>query len=931
MTFGPADVIRRPMNPLWMLLSVALASDDLPVEVPSIEEPAPEAPAAPPPTEVRLIYTAGAGGIGSGRYRFGLLDTLREEEETTIASAVAHHGAMAQGRWLLIASDHRVQTLADFLAGDEVTCDEPTPGFATRTRREVLLVEDTGGPLAGPFAASAFPTETRTCRAGGAEVRLTGPAGSGLPEHWSRFELRLGLTVAVSGGGVTQEGEIIGLPDEEATRRASLLLGLRERYPDALFVDGGSFVDGTSSVRNNALSLHRPIGFELLRRLDPAALVPGRTELAGGAKGLLNEGEGLPWVATNWATEDPALALPASRVVTVDGLDVAFLGVVDPDVLVWTPRLIDEGVSILPAAPAVQEEVDRLRASDDPPDLVVLLTEVGGPLLRELQQDVRNVDLILGDTAPEMDRVGAVDVDLRRPWAPDPAPAWTLAADGIGLAHLTFTDDGLQRLRLEPHRVTPELAPDLTVLERVNAVRMAEYPDHDRPLVPALADDPGRPLPHEVWEKVVCEAVLAQTGADFALLPALPAGTPIPGALTELLAVDRLAMLDVLEVHEVLGAAVPRMLDKAFEVVPVACGAPLGQKSPKIKGRAVEPDRLYTVVTTDRIRTESAVEGIIAEGRPGRVLDLPNRRVVTRDGEPVTLRRAVLAELRDFVHAEEDALAVLTARSPSDKPPQWTFRARPLSFSIERFQGAEDEAFAQVPETLATSPSSFTLSGMGDLQLEYSSRGIVWDARARAMLTKLRAGEQRSEPADDLKLSTSASLPGAALKLSNGFTPMPFAEVLYDTEFTPIENVEDGTLLPLQRDLSLTLGLSGSAGIFRTVRIGAFGLRDLSAIDKPTEYGARTEIYTRVGFGPGLFWTNLLDAYVWADTPQADASDLRFKALLDSRVELPLAWWLNMAFYGRAFVFQGRVPETDRVGASYTVGAALDLSGAFVF
>ena len=106
--------------------------------------------------------------------------------------------------------------------------------------------------------------------------------------------------------------------------------------PGTLFVDAGSFVDGNSSVRNDALSLHRPIGFNMLQRLKPAALVPGSTELAGGPTQFLAEARNsnLPYVATNWATKREDLVIPGVLEKTVETekglLTIAFLGVIDP-------------------------------------------------------------------------------------------------------------------------------------------------------------------------------------------------------------------------------------------------------------------------------------------------------------------------------------------------------------------------------------------------------------------------------------------------------------------------------------------------------------------------------------------------------------------------------------------------------------------------
>jgi hypothetical protein len=113
------------------------------------------------------------------------------------------------------------------------------------------------------------------------------------------------------------------------------------------------------------------------------------------------------------------------------------------------------------------------------------------------------------------------------------------------------------------------------------------------------------------------------------------------------------------------------------------------------------------------------------------------------------------------------------------------------------------------------------------------------------------------------------------------------------------------------------------------LRLGAFVLRDLSVLDKPLEAGGRVELATSVTLAPAVSWSTTLDAFVFADTPTADTSDLRFKALVDTRLSMPLARWLAIAPYGQVFAFAGRVPQTEQPAASYTLGTSLDVIGAF--
>src|SRR5690348_16153973 len=93
---------------------------------------------------------------------------------------------------------------------------------------------------------------------------------------------------------------------------------------------------------------------------------------------------------------------------------------------------------------------------------------------------------------------------------------------------------------------------------------------------------------------------------------------------------------------------------------------------------------------------------------------------------------------------------------------------------------------------------------------------------------------------------------------------MPYAEVLLDAEFTPQEAGTEP--LPAAPDLLLTLGLSTGSGVLRTLRVGAFGARDLSRSERSIQLGGRAEVDAQFPFGPDLRFITLLDSTVYAST-----------------------------------------------------------------
>lgn len=902
--------------------------------------------------DIRVVYTGGSMGIGSGQYHFALPQSLASalpDGAPKPESTTPFHGLLMQGPHAIAAIDGKVSSVVQFLKGP-VTCEEPHDTYVLQTENERLFVPGSTNPdwsndLQIEGATTAEGT-IRYCSGSGHRTILMTQGGQSVPlPSWALtdFEFRLGLQLVLAEGAVRSKGYIIGIPQNEGARRFALLQSLLKESPGALYVDAGSFVDGNSSVRNDALSLHRPIGFEMLRRLSPAALVPGQTELAGGPTQFLAEAraENLPYVAANWKTDREDLVLPKFIEHTVETdkglLTIAFIGVVDPTLHTHIHHLKAEGVTLSEPVSAVQQQVDALKSRGAAPNAIVLLSDGSPELIQEIRRSVTGLDLVLGDKGQTIQKLTEATWTLTAQNGRQNLPAAVPPMRDIMTADLQF--DGapesrhLAQISVRPQPIPESTLPDSAVRKRVTEIRATEYPLLDERLVPADPSNPIIPITQDKWSRVVCEAVREATSADVVLLAPLPKADDVPGALTELLTVDRLALRDRLEVHWIPGDRVNWLLLKLAGEIDVACGAPLGKKSSKTRGRAIEGQRLYRIVTTDRARETTSLGGMLKGAYSPFILDKPGYRTLHDEAHrPLTLRAAVLKtlrKLRDKSGPTENYLPALVARSPNDKPPMWLGRIRRLSLKLERFQGAEDDAYSSIPETKATAPSSLSLGTDIDAAIDYSSKSLLSDLRVRAAFTKLQVkDEDAQESADDLRVSSSISLPGMRIPLGKKLKFMPYGELLLDTEFTPAE--EEETTLPRQADLSFALGFSaGRWGPLRRLRLGLLTQRDLAVSEKPLEWGARIEAETWVGFGPRMSWATTFDTNIFGNTPEDDESDLRFKMQIDSRISMPLARWLNVSIYGQAFLFQGRVTATEDVGSSFTAGLALDIVGVF--
>jgi hypothetical protein len=352
-----------------------------------------------------------------------------------------------------------------------------------------------------------------------------------------------------------------------------------------------------------------------------------------------------------------------------------------------------------------------------------------------------------------------------------------------------------------------------------------------------------------------------------------------------------------------------------------------------------DPDRVYRVVTTHRATATTPIGEILTSLESTRALDRPTVSIVPSADDPLraaTLRTVALESLRTVRDTPglgaEGVAQQLLVDGPSTYDPLWLLRVRRIGVQSTSFAGIEEPAFAEVPETLATSPSSYTVGSDADVAVEYSGPSIWSDLRATGTFSRLRAGEEDpQELADDLIVSTSHSLPGLAFPSIPPLRMMPFSEVAYDSEFTAIEIEEGGTGIK-QSDLSLTLGISAlRAGPIRSLRLGGFVNRDMARLDeKPSEFGGAVDWETFQSFGPSVKWTTTADIAVYADTSDDDPSDLRLRALGDTRVLLPLATWLDLGVFGQVFAIRGRTDANDILGVSTTWGITLDMAGAFV-
>lgn len=890
-----------------------------------------------------LLYTAHNQGVSAARYPFQYFQQLQrtlkitEHQNTTIQH---HTNLLAQDSWLISASDSKLGTALKFLQDREHQCGEAIQLEAAFGTTDWVV--SSSGSLSGLLDINTGKNDNsieqqlvtrRSCTSkNNHSIYLYNPLNEpGLP-RWElgKFEFRRAISLKTTIDNSDFHLEFFGQPVRDFSRTVAKINSLMKADADALYVSGGGFFDGASSVRRSGLSLHRKLNLQQLQKLNPAALGLGHTELIAGIDYFKKEvaGTNLPFIATNWESDTVEHQFPAYKMIdhtTRNGsVNIAFVSIIDPHLLSDIPKLGEEGVRITDPIVATQKVVDQIVDTHNP-DLIVALTTAGPETLRSIRLYTKGIDLLIGDPTMATLRVENRQVKLK-PYEDDLKGApLTLPTDDLSLLELTLADGNLQSLNhktlstLSTDPIDPQSSATITV------TRAPYYAEFDVDLLYPSGTGFEQRFDRDSWNQMICEAVRDATDADTVLLRSLPLVTTLPGQLTEKNVADALSVMDVLESHRISGKGYKTLLDLSYGIVPISCGASPGQAAPMVWGKGIDPNRNYRIVTSDITRLSTPLKQILPSHYNRQWLDPVSTKVLSENGEHLTLRQVVLQSIR----TQRDRIGIkkvttyFSTELPAEHPPEWLLRVRNIGLRAERFTGTEDDTFAEVPETMATNPSSTTLGSQADIAVEYSSVKLNSVLRLQGVYAKLSTETDEQEVSDDWKLSSSSA--AAGLYISTGpFRWMPAGEVLYDSELTPTVQ-EDGTENPHQSDLSLTLGFSSKpVWWLQSLKLGMLANRDLSQFEtKPTEYALRFEWESRKAIRTAI-WSSSGDLRYYASTPNDDASDLRYRMAIRSSLGLPITSTLAVSTYVEGLGIQGRVPETDHFGVAWNVGCSLN-------
>ncbi len=854
--------------------------------------------------------------------------------------------------------------------------------FPYRGRTDWLSVIETEARRQGHFG------DTRRLR--GTLVRYTHPdAGSALmlelpdaapmrrdPLEWRRAPAYLGVVQA--------EDDSVHLYSLARSvgwgpRVKAELDRLGKSLPDdRLVVHSGGALGRTADARE-----HARCG-ATLKALGLDAIVPGRGDLQLGVEALrrFSATYALPFLAANLEAtvegEEPSTPFPPFRVVEVDGLKVALVGLVGRDRVDTLPAAARAQWRLSEPGKALDRTMKSLHAEiPGGPDLTIVLVAASGDDYRSVTFR-RDVDVVLGrprgwDLVERTQTIEIANSNGGREGARDQRPLLEVfsARANVGRIDATFTrsPDGARLRRLRHHLVPvlpegpvdPAMQRELRVLEEADVPRQSELmlPD-PAPVVarhPALRELVwGRvardsrtweypdtlPAYYSVplWMRFVTNALRTRLGADLVVLPRLLRSTSTVGPVARVYLEDWLATQEPVRLYTLDGAALLTIASRLRrQKTPGAVGrhaqlfsSGIDPKASRVGGRAVDLGERYTVAVTDSVTTDPELapifRGRVPDSAPPRPLGPTVMDILEGWLDPQT---------RQYRDSARPALEDLLLDHSGRLEGQWSVRIRELTITTSRYANyGERENLAVTGEARVLAPDSYSVGGKADVALLYDGPSVAWENRTQARLQRLvldLPDVPPQEQADDLVVWTELRLNAVRAQVgSAGATVVPFIRSAYDTELTAPPDVtssDPDATGPRQKVLRETLGVVVVPGAFlKEVRLGGLFQYDVTEADAHGDFGL-TAGYALVWplWGPLTFTSDLDVRYLVPDDDDRD-TDLALKLESPNRLVLDLGV-LDFFVFTDVYLARGKTAQNDSLGGSWILGGGLQLARVF--
>lgn len=938
-------------------------------------------PAGPPDTRrVDVFYTGFTGGLSSGHVDFAELRPLfrRDLHRDFEVSGFVSDNVFRRGNFLLYTNAGPLtlddfQTFfatgpitstkvgpCDYLATDFCYVLAPTDGWSVGWLLSSLLAE-------GGFS-DAHRVQGRRYRltnADGVHLELVGlgtdPPPADLWDDPTRWEMLPAGSVRLNRDEQRSMLVAIGRPFGDGLRRAKLLMAMRHETPGpSLTVDVGNLLDpGYTQLSLNQRE------FTLLRLHELAydAIVPAETELSLSNAEWDRLRSLVPIVAANLKPRDPALLAPPPHLIkTLHGLKVALVGLVDDHALelhgVTGPNSAWQATDAVTAA---RKEIEALAPEN--PDVVLILTNVRDGRMDDLRQ-LQGVTAVLGDFRGLPGDVFKERVDVSGPRRARSLNTYMIAKaspNRVGRFTAEYEAQPGQRaemrsLRNEAHLVTDELDEDDAWRWQLN-VTLDRYQSARRGfLLPDLRDaasacpadkllpDGGLPaFDKGLWARFVANVLRDATRSEVAITRALPISRTLIGPVSRLAIENWLDVGDHIVTTQLCGKALKKLAaDDATAKLLTFSG--YDPRSQKVMGFDLDDDENYRVVTTDAVAHHALYEDVFEK------CPLDDRWQVaadgtaanSRSGKPLMLRELVLDALVGLKQAFGDAFTprYMAAYGKLLEPtgarvePRWVVDLEDGELLLNGYQNRGSAAYNQVLDPRVTTPDSLSLGGKGKANVIYDSRDWAWDNGAKAIYKRTslnQNGTDVSQKSDDeIDLTSELRLKLLRPAWPDDWSPIPFLNAGYTTQFTPDDPGSDGVRKPRRSELNAAAGwvIQPSWGL-KQFRVGA-ALKDDLARPGYLEPGAlvAADFERKLELLP-LTLKAGLDATHYFPTPTDGPDRLGWRVDLTGGLSVPLWERFTLNLNADYFAYQGKVPATSAWGSSLDFKIGLGYSLAF--
>ncbi len=768
------------------------------------------------------------------------------------------------------------------------------------------------------------------------------------------------------------------------SRTVAELNRLREESGPRILLHTGSV------VRRFSPEPIRSFCAEVLGALGPSATVPGTGDLGLGVERLKSFAERyeLPYVAANLAiAADKSRPFPSFTLETLNGLTVAIVGIVTRDEIRGLPLSVRDDWVVENEARALERALEEVRDTlGRRPDLTVLLAD---GLNTGLWKGVRGIDVALASFSNEDDRYFRTVTELKeRPEGITdgshfeiPAMAVLAGRHSIGKVVAHFEPRGLGRpLRLyriehdsfsvlEGGPRETEIEERLRSLEEdqleVNAeivladpasavenddelqelvygqqvLRGDRFVRYDRAFPPVFSD--------ALWMRFVTNTMLLELEGEVALSRNLKRTAMTVGRVQRRYVKDWLRTVDSVRVVALKGSDLQKIAKRIERQTPGSSIPPsqfifaagLDSTSKKVRNRPIKPEQRYRVVLTDAVMRLIDDVDFSAYAADERFVSRDGLAFASDEGEPLFLsdlvEQSVIEESarvnpvqqRVFLEHHLENYAML-------RDFKWSANVEEMSLRGSRYvNNGSVNALSGSLQTRLTTQDNYNFDLRSRLRATFDGPELAWDNRLRLELSQLvfdsDTGNDRQEPSDDIVFTTELRFNSLQVGvLGSGIDVNPFVQAVTDSEFTPTTNPDTGAENPRQLLLRGLLGLVAQPGsVLSEVRLGAVFERD--TVNAINELGLQTSYELRWRLLPELTWESTLEARYFFPSSSDDETTLGLIVQAVNRFLVPVGGLFDFFAYVDLYAARGKVESTRSLGASWDIGAGIDVARLF--